>query len=317
MIIRETVSVIIPCYKQAGFLTDAIESVLGQTHPHIEVIVIDDGSPDDTSGVASRYPRVRCIRQENQGLSAARNTGIRESEGEFLVFLDADDRLTPKALESGVQQLRQCPSAAFVAGKHRNISIDGSPLPTKQKPHIDRDHYVELLRATDIGIGCPATVMYRRTVFDDVHGFDTTVNAASDYDLYLRIARKFATSCHTDIVAEYRVHDDSMSNNHQLMSNHVAKVLESQLKEVSGNRRHEEACRTGIKVFQHAYRTTIIMDRMQSSARKQDWRGVLWNMLLLVWFDPRELGEALGRKVRLEILRRRRSSRSMPSEETR
>jgi len=316
VIIRDTVSVIIPCYKQAGFLTDAIESVLGQTHPHIEVIVIDDGSPDDTSDVASRYPGVRCIRQENQGLSAARNTGIRESEGEFLVFLDADDRLTPKALESGVQHLRQCPSAAFVAGKHRNISIDGSPRPTMQKPHIDRDHYVELLRAY-IGIACPATVMYRRAVFDDVHGFDTTVNAASDYDLYLRIARKFAISFHTDIVAEYRQHGDSMSNNHQLMSNHVAKVLESQLKEVSGNRRHEEACRTGIKVFQHAYRTTIIMDRMQSSARKQDWRGALWNMLLLVWFDPRELGEALGRKVRLEILRRRRSSRSMPSEETR
>ena len=312
---QDTVSVIIPCYKQAGFLTDAIESVLGQTHPHIEVIVVDDGSPDDTSDVASRYPRVRCIRQENQGLSAARNTGIRESEGEFLVFLDADDRLTPKALESGVQHLRQCPSAAFVAGKHRTISIDGSPVPTMQRPQIDKDHYVELLRANFIG--CPANVMYRRAVFDDVHGFDTTVNAASDYDLYLRIARKFATSCHTEIVAEYRIHGDSMSTNHQLMSNHVAKVLQSQLKEVSGNRRHEEACRTGIKSFQHLYRTMIVIDRMRSSARKQDWRGALWNMLLLVWFDPRALGETMGRKVRLEILRRWRSSRWMPSGEAR
>jgi glycosyltransferase involved in cell wall biosynthesis len=315
VIIRNTVSVIIPCYKQAGFLTDAIESVLAQTHPHIEVIVVDDGSPDDTSDVASRYPGVRCIRQQNQGLSAARNTGIRESEGEFLVFLDADDRLTPKALESGVQHLRQCPSAAFVAGKHRNISIDGSPLPTMQRPHIDRDHYVELLRANYIG--CPASVMYRRVVFDDVHGFDTTVNPASDYDLYLRIARKFATSCHTDIVAEYRVHGDSMSNNHQLMSNHIARVLQSQLKEVSGNRRHEEACRTGIKFYQHHYRVTMLIDRMRSSARKEDWRGALWNMLLLVWFDPRELEEALRRKVRLEILKRRRSSRWMPRGEAR
>ena len=89
-------------------------------------------------------------------------------------------------------------------------------------------------------------------VFDDVHGFDTTVNAASDYDLYLRIARKFAISFHTDIVAEYREHGDSMSNNHQLMSNHIARVLQSQLKEVSGNRRHEEACRTGINFYQHS-----------------------------------------------------------------
>ena len=315
MIIRDTVSVIIPCYKQAGFLTDAIESVLGQTHPHIEVIVVDDGSPDDTSGVVSRYPRVRCIRQENQGLSAARNTGIRESEGEFLVFLDADDRLTPMALESGVQHLRQCPSAAFVAGKHRNISIDGSPLPTMQRPHMDRDPYVELLRTNFIG--CPANVMYRRAVFDDVHEFDTTVNAASDYDLYLRIARKFTTSFHTDIVAEYREHGESMSNNHQLMSNHVITVLRSQWKEVSGNRRQEEACRTGITSYQHLYRVTTLIDRMRSSARKKDWRGALWNMLLLVWFDPRALGETLRRKVRLEILKRRRSSRWMPGEEAR
>jgi glycosyltransferase involved in cell wall biosynthesis len=315
VIIRDTVSVIIPCYKQAGFLTDAIESVLAQTYPHLEVIVVDDGSPDDTSDVASRYPRVRCIWQENQGLSAARNTGIRESKGEFLVFLDADDRLTPKALESGVQHLRQCPGAAFVAGKHRNISIDGSLLPTMQRPDIGSDHYVELLRANYIG--CPATVMYRRTVFDDVLGFDTTVNPASDYDLYLRIARKFATSFHTDIVAEYRKHGDSMSNNHQLMSNHVTAVLRSQLKQVSGNRRHEEACRSGLKFYQHLYRITMIIDRMRSSARKEDWRGALWNMLLLAWFDTRALAEALRRKVCLEISKRRRSSRWMPREEAR
>ena len=231
------------CYKQAGALTDAIESVLAQTHPHLEVIVVDDGSPDDTSDVASRYPRVRCIRQENQGLAAARNTGIRESEGEFLVFLDADDRLTPKALESGVQHLRQCPGAAFVAGKHKNFSIDGSPVPTMQRRHIAKDHYLELLRACYIG--CPACVMYRRSVFDDVHGFDTKVNPASDYDLYLRIAQKFPIAFHTDTVAEYRKHSDSMSNNHQLMSNHIARVLQAQLKEVSGNRRYEEACVRG------------------------------------------------------------------------
>jgi glycosyltransferase involved in cell wall biosynthesis len=310
---HDTVSVIIPCFKQACFLTDAIESVLAQSYPHLEVIVVDDGSPDDTSDVASRYPGVRYIRQENQGLSAARNTGIRESQGEFLVFLDADDRLTPKALESGVQQLRQCPSAAFVAGKHRHISIDGSPLPSMQSRHIDRDHYVELLRANYIG--CPANVMYRRAVFDDVHGFDTSLRAVEDYDLYLRVARKFVMACHRNVVAEYRTHGDSMSSNHKLMLEQVITVLRSQLKQVSGNRRHEEACRTGMKFYQHHYRVALLIDRMRSSARKQHWRGTLWNMLLLVWFDPRALAETLGRKARLEILKRRRSSRWMPGEE--
>jgi len=312
---HDLVSVVIPCYKQAGFLAEAIGSVLAQTHSYVEIIVVDDGSPDNTSDVALSYQGVRCIRQENQGLSAARNTGIRESKGEFLVFLDADDRLTPNALERGLHHLRVFPSAAFVAGKHRNISIDGSPLPTTQRRHIDKDHYVELLRANYVG--CPATVMYRRTVFDVVHGFDTAVNPASDYDLYLRIAQKFAISFHTDVVAEYRKHGDSMSNNHQLMSNHIARVLGSQLKQISGNRRYEDACHTGIRFYEHLFRIAMIIDRMRSSARKEDWRGALWDMLVLLWSDPRAFGAELRRKVRLVILRRRRSSRWMSREEAR
>src|SRR5215212_9690625 len=91
------VSVVIPCYNQAHFLSEAIESVLAQTHPNFEIIVVDDGSTDNTSEVAARYPGVRHIRQDNQGLAAARNTGLRESKGTCLVFLDADDRLLPNA----------------------------------------------------------------------------------------------------------------------------------------------------------------------------------------------------------------------------
>ena len=90
------VSVVIPCYRQAHFLPDAIESVLAQTYPHFEIIVVDDGSPDDTRAVAGRYPGVRCLRQRNRGLSAARNAGLAASIGTYVVFLDADDRLTPE-----------------------------------------------------------------------------------------------------------------------------------------------------------------------------------------------------------------------------
>ena len=130
---HDTVSVIIPCYKQAGFLSDAIESVLAQTHPYVEIIVVDDGSPDNTSDVALSYPGVRCIRQENQGLSAARNTGIRESTGDFLVFLDADDRLTPSASRRGLHYLRLVPQAVIAVGKHRVISFEGLPIPYERE----------------------------------------------------------------------------------------------------------------------------------------------------------------------------------------
>ena len=75
------VSVVIPCYRQAHFLPEAIESVLAQTYPHFEIIVVDDGSPDDTRAVAGRYPGVRCLRQRNRGLSAARNAGLAAEHG--------------------------------------------------------------------------------------------------------------------------------------------------------------------------------------------------------------------------------------------
>src|SRR6266496_4166301 len=93
------VSVVIPCYNHAHFLSEAIESVMAQTWQQFEVIVVDDGSVDNTREVALRYSGVRYIRQTNQGLSASRNTGLRHSNGNFLVFLDADDRLRPAALE--------------------------------------------------------------------------------------------------------------------------------------------------------------------------------------------------------------------------
>ena len=86
------VSVIIPCYNQAHYLGEAIASVLGQTHAHYEIIVVDDGSTDDTERVAARHTGVRCLRKKNGGLAAARNTGLRASKGDYVVFLDADDR---------------------------------------------------------------------------------------------------------------------------------------------------------------------------------------------------------------------------------
>ncbi len=93
------ISVIIPCYNQAHFLYEAIESVLAQTHHDFEIIVVDDGSTDSTAEVAAGHPDVRYVRQPNRGVATARNTGLRESEGEYLVFLDADDHLLPAALE--------------------------------------------------------------------------------------------------------------------------------------------------------------------------------------------------------------------------
>src|SRR5690554_879710 len=107
------VSVIIPCYNHGEYLSEAIESVLNQTYTPIEVIVIDDGSSDDTEKVAKRYPSVRYFFQENKGLSSARNLGITNSTGELLVFLDADDLLLHYAIDYNVKFLQADDGLAF------------------------------------------------------------------------------------------------------------------------------------------------------------------------------------------------------------
>src|ERR1700761_1458333 len=100
------VSVIIPCYKQAQYLPEAVESVLAQTYPHVETIVVNDGSPDDTEAVAGRYgDRIRYVWRPNGGISAARNTGITQARGAYLKFLDSDDLLHPEQIARQMEAL--------------------------------------------------------------------------------------------------------------------------------------------------------------------------------------------------------------------
>ncbi len=124
----DLVSVVIPCYGQSHFLGEAIESVLAQTYPHLEIVVVDDESMDNASSIASRYPGVRCVREENSGMAGARNVGIRSTNGDFLVFLDADDTLLPDAIEAGLRELEQHPECACAVGTYRRTSHDGKPL---------------------------------------------------------------------------------------------------------------------------------------------------------------------------------------------
>ena len=131
------VSIIVPCHDHAQFVGEAIASAQGQDHPTIEVVVVDDGSTDESAAVIERCAGVRLVRQQNAGLAAARNAGIRESRGDFLVFLDADDRLLPHAVSSGFRALQAEPDAAFVAGGFRRIDEAGHVTAIEPAPAID------------------------------------------------------------------------------------------------------------------------------------------------------------------------------------
>jgi glycosyltransferase involved in cell wall biosynthesis len=204
------VSVIIPCYQQAHYLVAAIESVLAQTYTRYEIVVVDDGSTDDTSTVAARYAGLRCIRQRHLGLPTARNTGLRASSGEYVVFLDADDRLLPAALATGLHALRARPECAFVYGLCEFIDHMGAALLTPPYPIVEQSYYRTLFKRNYIWT--PGTVMFRRTVLAQVGGFDQTlVRGCEDLDIYLRITKDWPVHGHHQIITQYRKHNGSMS----------------------------------------------------------------------------------------------------------
>jgi glycosyltransferase involved in cell wall biosynthesis len=217
------VSVIIPCYNHGRYLREAIESVWQQAYPATEVVVVDDGSTDNTEEVTKQCG-VTYLYQENQGLSAARNTGIRNSHGELLVFLDADDWLLPGALELNVRYLQQNEELAFVSGGHDKVFVEDG-ITKEDITEVTSDHYAHLLQGNYIGMH--ATVMYRRWVFDEME-YDTSLKRCEDYDLYLRIARKYPVLHHTGKIAAYRLHTANMSSNIPGMLSTVLEVLERQ-----------------------------------------------------------------------------------------
>jgi len=281
------VSVIIPCYNQAQFLNEAIESVLAQTYPHFEIVVVDDGSSDNTAEVAARYPGVRYLRQENAGLAAARNSGLRHSSGSYLVFLDADDRLLPNAVETNLNCLNAHPESAFAAGLCDFIAHDGSPFPDARQPLVEKDHYLELLR--DNYIWMSGVVLYRRAALEYVRGFDRAVCPVADYDLYMRITRDFPIYCHDSVIAESRRHSTNMTGNAALMLTATVAVLRSQWKHVRKmDKLHREAYKNGMRHWKASYGSQLV-NEVSTHLRERQWKQVQQGAKLLLGYYPRGL----------------------------
>jgi glycosyltransferase involved in cell wall biosynthesis len=220
------VSVIIPCYNQANYLQQAINSVLTQTHTNVEVIVIDDGSEDNTNTVCAQYGNnVHYIRVERVGLSAARNIGIQFSKGDFIVFLDADDFLYPGAIEINLYFFSINKTAAFISGTYDKIDAEGNYINAIIAQSKYDHHYLLLLQGNYIAM--EATVMYRRDLFFYFH-FDTSLQSCEDYDLNLKISRVMPVFHHEKKIAVYRMHTSNMSKNRQLMLNNALAVLKRQ-----------------------------------------------------------------------------------------
>jgi glycosyltransferase involved in cell wall biosynthesis len=218
------VSVIITCYNHSQYLNQAINSVRCQTYKNIEIIVVDDGSTDATKSVARQNADVNYIYQHNQGLSAARNTGIKHSKGEFLMFLDADDFFYENAISINLGHIISNEKLAFVSGSHNIVyTITGKIQPVIK--NVSDHHYIHLLKGNYIGMH--ASVMYRRWVFNEFL-FDTSLKACEDYDIYLKITSKYPVLHHAHVIAAYCMHHSNMSGNISLMLESAVTVLKRQ-----------------------------------------------------------------------------------------
>jgi glycosyltransferase involved in cell wall biosynthesis/ubiquinone/menaquinone biosynthesis C-methylase UbiE len=260
-----TVSIIIPTYNHARYLDDAIQSAWNQTIQPAEVIVVDDGSTDHPEEVASRYPGTICLRQDNRGLSAARNTGALHSKSDFLVFLDADDLLYPDALARNLRHFRRRPECVFISGGYDLVNAQKELLEKKDTPAPLKDHYIALLAGNYIGMH--ATVMYRREVFDR-YLYDETLCACEDYDLYLRLARDHPVFAHDEKLAAYRRHGSNMSADLWLMHRQVKAVL----RKAAALAKSPEvlaACRRGGKNWKDFYARQAFQRMTFGSARPQ------------------------------------------------
>lgn len=220
------VSVVIPVYNGRRFVADAIASVSEQTHPAVECIVVDDGSTDGTAAVvAATGASVICIRQANQGVSAARNAGAARARGELLAFLDADDLWLPDKLAAQVAELDRgrypmvtCAAEVVDAKLHPTGSSTMS-LPASQ-PLLGM-----VLFGTASTVSCSSTALLTRAAFDRLGGFDPELGMSADWDFLARFLLAYGgVSYVSQPLIKYRLHDSNMSRGLERMESDMVRA---------------------------------------------------------------------------------------------
>ncbi len=211
----ESIAVIIPVYNGAAYLAEAIESVLAQTLPPTEILLVDDGSTDDSVAIAGRYPQVRLVQQKNAGVSAARNRGVELTSSAWIAFIDQDDLWAPEKLQRQMETIRALPQTDLCVAGHRHMRpageegkfqlLDPGPLPPTER--VGRSIYGTVRFV-------PSAVLVRRSAYEAVRGFDGNAQPCEDWDLWLRLEQagaKFAV-CQGALLL-YRHHSANGSGN--------------------------------------------------------------------------------------------------------
>ena len=232
------ISAIIPAYNSQDYILDAIKSIQNQTHPVDEIIVIDDGSQDDTQQtVGNLTADIRYIKQENQGPSAARNTGIKIARGDWIAFLDADDQWTKNKIEKQLKVLSRSPDLHLIAGDMQEIGINNESI-TKSvlakhkllKKFQDnnslaiKNALAEIVQKNFIPTG---TVLVKRCSLIEAGMFNSSIHFGEDLELWAKIAAHHPITCIPDILMLRRLHGQNATNSTTPMLIDLVSVMQS------------------------------------------------------------------------------------------
>ena len=217
------VSVIIPTYNYAHFIAEAVESVLAQTYPIFEIIVVDDGSTDNTTEVIKQFgDSVKYIKQKNGGVCAARNNGVKNASGDFIAFLDADDDWLPAKIEKQIAKFGEDEKIGLVHCGMREFDTESGET---VRLHIEGEEgWVAddlLLFEKPVVIGCGGSILVSRKAFEEIGGFDINLKVGEDWDFCYRLARKFKVGFVREILVHYRHHGDNSHLNIEEMERSV------------------------------------------------------------------------------------------------
>ncbi len=226
-----TVSVIIPTYNRAGMLKEAIDSVLAQDYSDFELIVVDDGSTDETPQILNCYGgKIKPVRQRNQGVSAARNRGIAAASGGVMAFLDSDDLWLPGKLTIQTEFLRSTPDALIC--QTEEIWIRNSVRVNPRKRHRKYSGMI-FERSLALCLVSPSAVMVRRGLFEKFGLFDESLPACEDYDMWLRVSCRCPVYLiKTPLIIKRGGHADQLSGQPALDKfriQAIKKILDSQI----------------------------------------------------------------------------------------
>ena len=241
---RPEVSVIIPCYNAGKFIARTIRSVTGQSYTNWELIIIDDGSGDDSAAIIRPFldnPKIRYIYQENAGVSNARNHGLAEATGDFICFLDADDLFLPENLLKKAEVLRNKPEIGLVHSDLQRIGMEDELLPGREAGMEGTDLHYAILSWERCVITVPSSIMVRRSIFKETGEWDPEFTTAADQDLMIRIAARYPIARIPEMLTGYRIVPGSMGKQAAVFEkDHLAVYRKAERLQLFQNSRHRK-----------------------------------------------------------------------------